>query len=606
MKKQVRFRIRILVIFTFVILLFVNSNDSFAKSINEDEVKKLEISDLTEVDLGMDENSTVGLINGYLDQESVVKDSTSKLKEIRAYMYDNNVPYDGGTLQDAAKEAGFATRDAYINSAIVSEGLSKIAIQRAAETATHGYIAHKRANDSDIYTAEINDKFSFNGEIIAWYGSMSSAFDGWSYGELEDLKASNGFWNMNNGHLHNLINPHNITFGFAEFETKYLKVQLGVSSGSNYKDATSGKQFVGEYNIPVAISNDNYFETIKQTTRLVQPEADLISYDNSKFIDYKKYTVEPSNGKELVKTIFPKTNRFDLVSLEKVTKEIEPVQGKLSLGTKERWEESSQGWKYIKDNEEYAQNEWVWTYIKGNHTTYNWKYFDSKGVCIDQFYKENGKVWLSQSDPTKEYYKGWWTDPVNGYEYYFRETSGSRVTGRQYINGGWMFFRDSGTLAYGWQYYNNAWSYNDPLKNGHEATSTWKWLPVQGKTNVFNWKFFNANGESINQFYEENGKVWLSQSGPNTEYKRGWWTDTNNGHKYYFRQTFGSRVSGMQFIDGNWMFFRDSGTLATGWQMVNGSWKYFRPNSGTMVKGRQYINGRWYNFTQNGNLIGNK
>lgn len=54
------------------------------------------------------------------------------------------------------------------------------------------------------------------------------------------------------------------------------------------------------------------------------------------------------------------------------------------------------------------------------------------------------------------------------------------------------------------------------------------------------------------------------------------------------------------------MLFRDSGTVATGWQMVNGYWKYFRPTSGTMVTGKQYINGKLYNFTANGNLIGKK
>lgn len=155
---------------------------------------------------------------------------------------------------------------------------------------------------------------------------MSSAFDGWSYGELEALKEANGFWDMNNGHLHILINPNNVSFGFAEVENKYFKVQLGVSSGTNYKDATTGKNFVGEFSLPVAISNSYYSETFTQTSRVVKPEPDIITYDDSKFIDYKKYTIEPSDGKDLVKIIFPKAGDFELVSLEKITREIEPVQ----------------------------------------------------------------------------------------------------------------------------------------------------------------------------------------------------------------------------------------------------------------------------------------
>lgn len=257
----------------------------------------------------------------------------------------------------------------------------------------------------------------------------------------------------------------------------------------------------------------------------------------------------------------------------------EPIPKKVRVYAKLGWIQKDGVWKFRKEDKSFAQSEWIWTPVldsQGLETDqYNWKFFNYKGESMNQFYEENGKVWLSQEGPTTDYHKGWWTNPENGFKYFFRLESGSRVSGRQYVDGGWIFFRDSGTQAFGWQFYGGNWRYNDPTRGGKEATSQWLWLPVQGKQGVYNWKFFNYKGESMNQFYEERGRVWLSQRGPNTDYYKGWWTNPENGFVYYFRETSGSRVSGLQFIDGYWRFFRDSGTMAYGAQKVQGVWMYF-------------------------------
>lgn len=246
--------------------------------------------------------------------------------------------------------------------------------------------------------------------------------------------------------------------------------------------------------------------------------------------------------------------------------------------------EDSYKWKYLKENGEYAKSEWVWTTIydspmsvfkRGN----NWKYFDSNGYNVDQFYKENGSTWLSQTGPFKDYYKGWWTDPANNQKYYFRETSGSRVEGRQYIDSGWRYFRpNSGTQAFGWQYFDNGWKYFDN-NNGVQFLSGWLWVKLS--SGEYNWKFFDTSNNNIDQFYKENGSVWLSQKGPSKSYYKGWWTDPLNAQKYYFRTTSGSRVEGRQFIDGGWRYFRrNTGTQAFGKQHYNGKWNYLDPVTG--------------------------
>ncbi len=88
----------------------------------------------------------------------------------------------------------------------------------------------------------------------------------------------------------------------------------------------------------------------------------------------------------------------------------------------------------------------------------------------------------------------------------------------------------------------------------------------------------------------------------------GWLTLTEDGASktYYFRPT-GTMVTGWQFIDGDWRYFRvGSGTMAFGWQFIDGSWYYLRLITGSRVTGRQYIDDMWYNFASNGKLQGRR
>ena len=239
------------------------------------------------------------------------------------------------------------------------------------------------------------------------------------------------------------------------------------------------------------------------------------------------------------------------------------------------WIKENGSWYYYKEDGSMAKSEFLWLEVEGSGV-FNYKFFNSKGENIDQFYEENGSTWLSQAGPETTYIKGWWKDVESGLTYFFRKTSGTRVKGWQYIDGSWRYFRTSGTMV----------------------TSRWEWLKVSG-SDKYNWKFFNYKGESIDQFRSEGNNTWLSQAGPSTEYRKGW--KTLSGYRYFFRKTSGTRVTGWQFIDGAWRYFRESGTMVTGWQYIDGSWRYFRA-SGSLATGRQFIDGKWYNIKNDGSV----
>lgn len=145
-------------------------------------------------------------------------------QELRAEMWDINPPFNGMSLREAVSKEGLTTKEQYVNGFSLDYNLS-----------------HKRPSGVDCAwalnsprlksesTATINGESPMGANLPAGNPSITQAVkQPWGYGELNELRAADGQWTMNSGHLHTSLNPQVKFHGFA------LVKQLQDNRGTNY------------------------------------------------------------------------------------------------------------------------------------------------------------------------------------------------------------------------------------------------------------------------------------------------------------------------------------------------------------------------------------
>lgn len=179
---------------------------------------------------GVEINTTVDrsvAIDAQFDPNAAVAVGLPALKKLRGEMWDINPPFKplfsnrNTTLQDIARENGLYTKEQYVNAVRIDNGLTRAAIQRAAEQdASLTLDMHARPDNSGAGSATYNGQ-STGGENLATRTTLrTSILDQWGHNEIKGLRATSGAWSGDkrtmNGHLHMLINPANRYFGFGE------------------------------------------------------------------------------------------------------------------------------------------------------------------------------------------------------------------------------------------------------------------------------------------------------------------------------------------------------------------------------------------------------
>lgn len=150
-----------------------------------------------------------------LNQSEVRDVALPYLRQVRADMYDKNVPFQDsynptyrGPLRDVVAAYGL-TRDQYVNGLSWSADLELIAVQRAVEEKYSESLDHDRPNGTSAWTAVLpNGSRSWGENICGWSrADLEHCLNAWTYDEERDLRQSNGVFNYNSGHLYNVINP---------------------------------------------------------------------------------------------------------------------------------------------------------------------------------------------------------------------------------------------------------------------------------------------------------------------------------------------------------------------------------------------------------------
>ncbi|AMB99064.1 hypothetical protein AWM75_03185 [Aerococcus urinaehominis] len=145
---------------------------------------------------------------------SVASQTINEIQTTRSTMYDDpSIPFEGQTLQTYVTNQGL-TKDQYVNGISYDTAVEQTAQRRAQETAAHGQINHTA---DGVNPATYNDSSAW-GENLAFGTSLSvgSSFDMWVDKEVAPLKAANGHFNFDNGHLYQILNPANKSFGYGQ------------------------------------------------------------------------------------------------------------------------------------------------------------------------------------------------------------------------------------------------------------------------------------------------------------------------------------------------------------------------------------------------------
>lgn len=137
----------------------------------------------------------------------------SAIRSARARFYDDrSMHFEGVPLQDYVSRLGLS-KMAYVNNIQYDTANEEDAFRRAQETAQHGKIGHFAPDG--VSEPDYDGRKAW-GENLSWGVNLQGSMQLWIDNEVAALRSSGGFFNSNNGHLYQILNPANISFGYGE------------------------------------------------------------------------------------------------------------------------------------------------------------------------------------------------------------------------------------------------------------------------------------------------------------------------------------------------------------------------------------------------------
>lgn len=157
-----------------------------------------------------------------LSQTEVHSVSLPYLRQVRADMYDGNVPFNRTPLREVVAAEGL-TRNEYVNGLKWSGDMERIAVQRAVEEKYSGRITHDRANNTRFFTAFVpGGSRSYAENLCQGHTTVEVCLKALTYEEERYLRRSNGVANSDSGHLYNVLNPRNAHVGVGAVDNFYV------------------------------------------------------------------------------------------------------------------------------------------------------------------------------------------------------------------------------------------------------------------------------------------------------------------------------------------------------------------------------------------------
>ena len=228
------------------------------------------------------------------------------VKELRALSWEQNLPYNGTSLQ-----ALYPDKDAYVSAVYWAPGLAEAAQIRAKEQ--ENGLDHTRPNGTEWSTV-FSQTPSPAGEILAkGQSSIYSAItDSWGAGEVQALIDAQGFSNGANGHLHNLLNIDLKYIGFAEHaDGNGVVSYVGILAGGDIPLGSAlplPEETESTTTTTTTVEETEEDSTTTTTVEVTEESSSTTTTEEPETSSSTTTTVEPETSSSTTTTVEPETS----------------------------------------------------------------------------------------------------------------------------------------------------------------------------------------------------------------------------------------------------------------------------------------------------------